>query len=84
MSDDAPEIVHIPTMARFRWPHRWTVVLVMIAVGMAALAYVAAANYVPVDLRLPGWQEHVRLSWVVLGSAAIGIVIGVVTARLLR
>lgn len=90
MPDDvpvnAPDVLHEPTITRlrFQWRHRWTVLLVMLACGMTALAYVAAANFVPVELRLPGWQENVRLSWVVIGSGGIGVVVGFVSARLLR
>ena len=69
---------------RIRWRRRWTVLLVFIAAGLAPLTYVAAANFVLVDLRLPWWQDDVRLSWVVLGCSATGFVAGFVTARLLR
>jgi uncharacterized integral membrane protein len=50
----------------------------------AIVTFIAAANYVPVDLRLVGWQGHVRLSWIVLGATAIGILIGIVLSRLGR
>lgn len=69
---------------RFRWRRRWSVLLVFIAAGLAPLTYVAAANFVLVNLRLPWWRDDVRLAWVVLGSSAAGFVAGFVSARLLR
>jgi uncharacterized integral membrane protein len=67
--------------AAFRWRHRWTARLVLAAVVLAVLTYVAAANFVVVELRLVGWVGHVRLSWVVLGSAGLGLVTGFAIGR---
>jgi uncharacterized integral membrane protein len=69
---------HDPAHQRgWRWPHRWTVRLVAVAVVMAAITFIAAANYVHVEVRLIGWQGEVRLSWVMLGAVALGVVLGV-------
>lgn len=64
-----------------RWPHRWTVRLVVAAIATAAVTFIAAANYVHVEVRLIGWQGEVRLSWALLGAAAFGVVLGFLAAR---
>ncbi|MDQ2682550.1 MAG: hypothetical protein M3Y37_03380 [Chloroflexota bacterium] len=69
---------------RFRWRRAWTLRLLLLATLMAAVTYVAAANYVLVDLRLPWWQNDVRLSWILLGATAIGIGAGFLLARIGR
>jgi hypothetical protein len=73
----------VPTSA-FRWRHRWTVRLALVAVVVAVLTYVAAANFVVVELRLVGWVGHVRLSWIVLGSAGLGLATGFAIGRVNR
>jgi uncharacterized integral membrane protein len=65
----------------FRWRRRWTARLVLAAVVLAVLTYVAAANFVVVELRLVGWVGDVRLSWIVLGSAGLGLVTGFAIGR---
>lgn len=74
------------TMAgrRLRWRRAWTLRLLVLAALLAAVTFVAAANYVLVDLRLPGWQGDVRLSWIVLGATAIGIGAGLLLVRIGR
>lgn len=67
-----------------RWRHRWTLGLVAIAGAMSALTLIAAANFVLVDLRLIVWNGDVRLSWVVLGAALLGFLLGLFAARLRR
>jgi uncharacterized integral membrane protein len=57
---------------------------VVTAAGLAALTFVAAANYVHVELRLIGWQGEVRLSWALLGAVAVGVVLGLLAPRLWR
>ena len=65
----------------FRWRRRWTVRLVLAAVMLAVLTYVAAANFVLVELRLVGWVGNVRLSWIVLSSAGLGVATGFAIGR---
>lgn len=69
---------------RLRWRRRWTVRLVLVAAALAALTFVAAANYALVDLRLIGWQGAVRLSWALLIAVGIGFGLGLIAARWLR
>ncbi|MEA2524334.1 MAG: hypothetical protein QOF73_1561 [Thermomicrobiales bacterium] len=69
---------------RLRWRRRWTGLLVLAAGALAALTFAAAANYVHVEVRLIGWQGELRLSWAILGAAAIGFLLGLVLSRLLR
>jgi uncharacterized integral membrane protein len=79
---DSLELDHAPKMSlAFRWRHRWTVRLVLTAVVLAVLTYVAAANFIVVELRLVGWVGDVRLSWIVLGSAALGLIAGFALGR---
>jgi len=79
-----PDPANSAPSTRRQWHHRWSVLLVFFAAGLAPLTYVAAANFVLVDLRLPWWRDDVRLSWVVLGCSATGFIAGFVTSRLLR
>lgn len=63
------------------WRRRWTIRLVVVAGATAALTLFAAANYVRVELRLVIWVGDVRLSWALLGAAAVGFVLGLVARR---
>ncbi len=69
---------------RFRWRRAWTLRLLVLATLLAAVTFVAAANFILVDFRLPGWQGDVRLSWIVLGATAIGIGTGILLSRIGR
>lgn len=69
---------------RVRWRHVWTLRLVLVALLLASVTYVAVANFVLIDLRLIGWRGDVRLSWVVLGAAALGFVTGILINRVGR
>jgi uncharacterized integral membrane protein len=79
-SSDVSPVDPLSRRAR-RWRHRWTVRLVIAAVATAAVTFVAAANYVHVEVRLIGWQGEVRLSWALLGAVAFGGVLGLLAAR---
>ena len=60
----------------FTWSRRWTLRLVTTAVLVAALTFVAAANYVMVEVRLVVWRGDVRLSWALLGAVGVGVLLG--------
>ncbi len=79
---NAPGRPRVPR--RLRWRHRWTIRLVLVAAALAVLAFLAAANYVLVDLRLIGWRGDVRLSWALLGAVVFGFLAGFASSRLLR
>lgn len=66
---------------RRRWRRRWTVWLVLVAAALSALTFVAAANYVIVDLRLIGWRGDVRLSWALLVTSGLGFLLGYGASR---
>jgi hypothetical protein len=69
---------------RIPWRRRWTLRLVLTAAVLAALTFIAAANYAPVEVRLIGWQGGVRLSWALLTAVAAGFGLGFIAALLLR
>ena len=60
----------------FTWSRRWTLRLAATAVLIAALTFVAAANYVMVEVRLVVWRGDVRLSWALLTAVGVGVLIG--------
>jgi uncharacterized integral membrane protein len=55
--------------------------LVWTAVVLVVATFVAAANFAPVDVRLPGWHGDVRLGWALLGAAVVGFALGALVAR---
>jgi uncharacterized integral membrane protein len=73
-----------PQSRRLVWRRRWTLGLVLVAVGLAALTLFSAANYVHVEVRLIVWEGDVRVSWIGLGALAIGFVLGLLAGRLVR
>lgn len=60
----------------FSWSRRWTLRLVCSAAVLAALTFVAAANYVMVEARLVVWRGDVRLSWALLAAVGVGVLLG--------
>jgi uncharacterized integral membrane protein len=54
---------------------------VLAAIATVAITFIAAANYVHVEVRLIGWQGEVRLSWALLGAVAFGVLLGFVVTR---
>ena len=75
MSEEAPQLT---SRSRLTWRRRWTVRLVLAAAALVVMTYLAAANYIIVEIRLIGWQGDVRLSWALFGAIVFGVLLGVV------
>ena len=46
------------------------------AAALVVMTYLAAANYIVVEIRLIGWQGDVRLAWALFGAIVFGVLLG--------
>jgi hypothetical protein len=57
---------------------------IALAAALVVLLLVAGANFVVVEVRLLGLSVGTRMSWALIGAAALGFGAGVIYARRLK
>jgi hypothetical protein len=67
-------------MTGVNWTRALTALL--IAVALLGLTLFAAANFVLVDVRVPGGMVRLRLAWLTVGPSLCGFGVGVAVTRL--
>ena len=55
--------------------------LAVVAIGLAALVFFVADNFVLVDVRVFTYERQMRLAWALLIAFAAGALVGAIAAR---